>query len=194
LGRLVGGQKQNYTSGVKTSCTTGPSRTYCKTEQKTPPVPGVRAVHPRHPRPRVFAETELRSGARIRARIGDGPPFSNLNLGPPWVRWYDDLSTPYASARQRCVSDLIEMYRLRTKQIFGGRYVTPLCRFSVPRYAATQIFVARAARAKEKIAVKSLHPRAPSPACPGQIATARKTISCLLVFGRDRTLFPAQHA
>ena len=42
-------------------------------------------------------------------------------------------------------------YRLRTKQIFGGRYVTPLCRFSAPRYAAAQIFVARAARAKEKI-------------------------------------------
>ena len=42
------------------------------------------------------------------------------------------------------------MYRFRTKQIFGGRYVTPACRFSAPRYAVTQIFGARAAR-EEKI-------------------------------------------
>ena len=40
-------------------------------------------------------------------------------------------------------------YRLHAKQIFGGRYVTPTCRFSAPRYAVTQIFGARAAR-KEK--------------------------------------------
>ena len=46
---------------------------------------------------------------------------------------------------------------------------TPLCRFSAP------------ARAKEKIAVKSLPTRA-SPACPGQIATARKKISCLFLY------------
>ena len=48
-------------------------------------------------------------------------------------------------------------YRLRTKQIFGGRYVTPLCRFSVPRYAATQIFV-RAQRARRKKQSREIPP------------------------------------
>ena len=55
---------------------------------------------------------------------------------------------PYGRKKVRCTSK--SYYRFRTKQIFGGRYVTPACRFSAPRYAVTQIFGARAAR-EEKI-------------------------------------------
>jgi hypothetical protein len=76
----------------------------------------------------------------------------------------------------------------------GGVTLRPFADFRSHVTQLRKFSCARSAREGKNRAVKSLHPRAPSPACPGQIATARKTISCLLVFGRDRTLFPAQHA
>jgi hypothetical protein len=51
---------------------------------------------PREPTPPVPGAL---SASRAEPRIGEGRPLV------PHFDWYDDLSTPYACARQRCVSD-----------------------------------------------------------------------------------------
>ena len=55
--------------------------------EPTPPVPGVLCT------------------PRAEPRIGEGRPLV------PHFDWYDDLSTPYACARQRCVSDPSHIHR-----------------------------------------------------------------------------------
>jgi hypothetical protein len=55
--------------------------------EPTPPVPGAL------------------SASRAEPRIGEGYPLV------PHFAWYDDLSTPYACARQRCVSDPGHIHR-----------------------------------------------------------------------------------
>ena len=64
----------------------------CRAERSSMPTPGGPG-EPTTPVPGVLCTP------RAESRIGEGRPLV------PHLGWYDDLSTPYACARQRCVSD-----------------------------------------------------------------------------------------
>ena len=86
-------------------------------------------------------------------------------------------------------------YRLRTKQIFGGRYVIlrPFADFRPcgARYNAVRKFSSRARSAREgkRIAVKS-PPHARVRPLRGRSQQPEKQSLACVVFGRDRTLPP----